>query len=397
MPVFKYVGMVGSKRTEGELEAPSIEDAKAILTGRNVKIEKIYKKPTEIKLSFGTGIKTKDIVVFTRQFATMLNAGIPIVECLTILSTQAENPALRKVLSDVKTNVEGGVPLADSLRKHGKIFDPLYCSLVEAGEAGGLLTGVLERLSGYMEKSQAIKGKVKGAMVYPVIILIVATVIVGGLLYFVIPKFADMFAGMGRKLPFLTQFVIDASNYLTHNILMILGVIIGFIVVFSLWKKTEKGAFLFDAFLLKVPLIGNIIKKSAVARFTRTFGTLTSAGVEILSGMAITAKTSGNKVIEKALLDARDDVAGGSGIAEPLKKAKIFPPMVISMIAAGEKSGAMEDMLNKIADFYELEVDSAVEALTSAMEPLIMVVLGGVIGTIVIALFLPILTMANGI
>ncbi len=397
MPVFKYVGTVGTKRTEGEIQAADLDDANRILSGRNVNVENVYKKQKEISLSFGTGIKTKDLVVFTRQFSTMLNAGIPLVDCLSILSQQLDNKALKNVVENVKNEVESGKPLNEALRKYPKVFTNLYCSLVEAGEAGGLLINVLERLSGYMEKNMALIGKVKSAMTYPVIILIVAVGLIGAMMYGVIPKFEEMFESMDSKLPALTQGVINASRFAQHNVVPIVIIAIGAIVGFVMWKKTKKGAYNWDKFLLKTPLFGVIIKKNAVARFSRTFSTLVASGVDILKALEITARTSGNLVIEKAIMDARSSISGGSEISIPLAKSKVFPPMVVSMISAGEKSGALEDMLTKIADFYELEVDQSVGALTSAMEPLIMVFLGGGIGTIVIALFLPILTMASNI
>ncbi|HPE19963.1 MAG TPA: type II secretion system F family protein [Candidatus Mcinerneyibacteriales bacterium] len=397
MPVFKYTGMVGSKRTEGEIQAANIEDATRILTGRNIAVENIFKKPTELSFSFGTGIKTKDIVVFTRQFSTMLNAGINLVDCLSILGEQIDNKAFKNVIQNVRNEVESGKPLNEALRKYPKVFNNLYCSLVEAGEAGGLLTNVLDRLSIYMEKNMELIGKVKSAMTYPVIILIVALALIIGMMYFVIPTFEEMFDSMGQTLPSLTQFVVNVSRFTQKYIVHIILVIISSVVIFVTWKRTKKGRYTLDKIILKTPIFGDITKKNAVARFSRTFGTLVASGVDILKSMEITARTAGNSVIEAELMKARTKVSGGSEIAVPLGEAKVFPPMVVSMISAGEKSGSLEDMLAKIADFYEMEVDQAVGTLTTALEPLIMVFLGGGIGTIVIALFMPMFTMVSAI
>ena len=397
MPVFKYTGMVGSKRTEGEIQAANIEDATRILTGRNIAVENIFKKPTELSFSFGTGIKTKDIVVFTRQFSTMLNAGINLVDCLSILGEQIDNKAFKNVIQNVRNEVESGKPLNEALRKYPKVFNNLYCSLVEAGEAGGLLTNVLDRLSIYMEKNMELIGKVKSAMTYPVIILIVALALIIGMMYFVIPTFEEMFDSMGQTLPSLTQFVVNVSRFTQKYIVHIILVIISSVVIFVTWKRTKKGRYTLDKIILKTPIFGDITKKNAVARFSRTFGTLVASGVDILKSMEITARTAGNSVIEAELMKARTKVSGGSEIAVPLGEAKVFPPMVVSMISAGEKSGSLEDMLAKIADFYEMEVDQAVGTLTTALEPLIMVFLGGGIGTIVISLFMPMFTMVSAI
>lgn len=397
MPVFKYTGMVGSKRTEGEIQAANIEDATRILTGRNIAVENIFKKPTELSFSFGTGIKTKDIVVFTRQFSTMLNAGINLVDCLSILGEQIDNKAFKNVIQNVRNEVESGKPLNEALRKYPKVFNNLYCSLVEAGEAGGLLTNVLDRLSIYMEKNMELVGKVKSAMTYPLIIMIVALALIIGMMYFVIPTFEEMFDSMGQTLPSLTQFVVNVSRFTQKYIVHIILVIISSAVIFVTWKRTKKGRYALDKIILKTPIFGDITKKNAVARFSRTFGTLVASGVDILRSMEITARTAGNSVIEAELMKARTKVSGGSEIAVPLGEAKVFPPMVVSMISAGEKSGSLEDMLAKIADFYEMEVDQAVGTLTTALEPLIMVFLGGGIGTIVISLFMPMFTMVSAI
>ncbi len=396
MPIFKYVGMVGTKKTEGEIEAQSEDAARQILAGRTIKVQSLSKKASELKFKFPGmgGVKTRDLVIFTRQFSTMLNAGIPLVECLNILSQQVENMELRTIISNIKTDVESGKPLNESLRKHPTVFSALYSSLVEAGEAGGLLTNVLDRLSGYMEKADAIVGKVKAAMAYPMAVMVIAIIIVGGLMTFVIPKFKEMFEGMGAKMPALTNMLLKTSDFVVGHIVVIIVAMIVIVVAFILWKKTPGGKRSLDVIGLKAPIFGAILRKSAVARFTRTLGTLISSGVDILQAMEITARTSGNIIIEEAIMKSRQSIAGGSEIAKPLAETGVFPPMVVHMISAGEKSGALEEMLTKIADFYEVEVDNAVDGLTALLEPLIMVFMGGLLGIIVIAMFLPILSMS---
>lgn len=397
MPVFKYSGRIGNQKTEGEIEAESEEIARDLLNSKNVEIETLFKKPTQLNLTIGTGVGTKDLVIFTRQFSTMLEAGIPLDECLDILSRQVDNQQLENIVKEVKVDVEGGKPLNESLAEHPKVFKTFYTSLVEAGEEGGLLTNVLNRLSTYMEKNEELKSKIKSASIYPVIILIVAFIVTFGLLYFVIPKFQEMFSSFGADLPGLTQLLIDLSQFLQHNFLYIIGGIIVLIFGFTLISKTERGRWIIDSLKLKVPIIGNLTRKGAVARFTRTFGTLIESGVDILKALEITAKVAGNVVIENAILEARQSISGGSEIAKPLGKSGVFPPMVIHMISAGEKSGALEEMLTKIADFYEKEVDNALEVFTSSLEPILIVFIGGIIGTIVIGMFLPILTMASAV
>ncbi|TYB32189.1 MAG: type II secretion system F family protein [Candidatus Mcinerneyibacterium aminivorans] len=397
MPIYKYSGRINNQKTEGEIEAENEEVARDLLNSKNIEIETLFKKPKELNFTLGSGVKTKDIVIFTRQFSTMLEAGIPLDECLDILSTQVENQHLANIVKEVKIDVEGGKPLNESLAQHPKVFKTLYTSLVEAGEEGGLLTNVLNRLSTYMEKNEETKSKIKSAMIYPVIILIIAFTVTFGLLYFVIPKFQEMFSSFDSELPGLTQILIDTSQFAQKNFLLIIGAVIGFIVVFIVLSKTEKGRWIIDSLQLKLPIIGNLARKGAVARFTRTFGTLIESGVEILRALEITAKVAGNVVIEKAILDARQSISGGSEISKPLAESGVFPPMVIHMIGAGEKSGALEEMLTKIADFYEKEVDNALEAFTSSLEPILIVFIGGILGTIVIGMFMPILTMASAV
>lgn len=397
MPKFKYSGSIGTKKTEGEIEAENIDIARDILSSKNIEVETIFKKPKELDLTIGSGVSNKDIVIFTRQFSTMLEAGIPLDECLDILSKQTDNKKLQNVIKEVKVDVEGGKQLNESLASHPKIFKTLYTSLVEAGEEGGLLTNVLNRLSGYMEAAEELKTKVKSAMIYPVIILIVALVTTIGLMYYVIPKFQEMFASFNSEMPGLTKGVIDLSEFFQNNVLLLLGIAIAFIVIFTIIKRTEKGSRFFDLLKLKMPILGNLNRKAGVARFTRTFGTLIESGVDILKAMEITAKVADNKILEEAILGAKASISGGSEIAKPLAESNVFPPMVVHMISAGEKSGALEEMLKKIADFYEKEVDAALEAFTSSLEPIMIIFIGGILGTLVIAMFLPILSMASAV
>ncbi len=346
----------------------------------------------------GGGVSDKDIVIFTRQFGTMINAGLPLIQCLDILSTQAENKTLRKTLAEVKVSVEGGATFADSLKKHPKVFDELYVNMIHAGEVGGLLDTILSRLSKHIEKAMKLKATIKSAMVYPVVILGVSVVVIVVLMVWVIPTFESMFHEMsGGKvgLPMPTQIVINISDFMQAYVLHIAigSGVLSFVL--KRYYNTPKGRLLMDKIFLKVPVMGDLIRKSAVAKFTRTLGTLITSGVPLLDGLAITAKTAGNKVIEQVVLEARISISGGKTIAEPLSKGEVFPRMVTHMIAVGETTGALDTMLGKIADFYEEEVDTAVGTLTSLLEPMMMVFLGVVIGFIVIAMYLPIFTMAG--
>ncbi|MEP6890880.1 MAG: type II secretion system F family protein, partial [Nitrospirota bacterium] len=352
-------------------------------------------------LSFlGAGLTEKDLVVFTRQFGTMINAGLPLVQCLEILSTQSENKVLRETIGEVKTQVEAGSTFSDALRRHPKVFDDLYVNLVHAGEVGGLLDTILTRLAIYIEKAMKLKGQIKSAMIYPSAIMGVAVIVIAVLMIFVIPIFAKMFLELsGGKvgLPGPTQIVIDASNFMIGYWYVILGGIVGAIVGVKKYYATVKGRMVIDKLLLKLPVVGDLIRKASVAKFTRTLGTLLSSGVPLLDGMTICAKTSGNKVIEETLINARQSISGGKTIADPLAASGVFPKMVTHMIAVGESTGALDAMLGKIADFYEDEVDQAVASLTALLEPAMMVFLGIVIGFIVIAMYLPIFKMASAI
>jgi type IV pilus assembly protein PilC len=354
-------------------------------------------KTTAPKLRLGGGIRTRDIVILTRQFATMINAGLPLVQALDILAQQTENKALADVTRSVVYDVESGHTLADALRQHPKAFSDLYVNMVAAGEAGGILDTILLRLAQFLEKNDAIIRKVKGAMIYPAVIVAVAVTAIAVLLIFVIPTFQTMFASVNLELPLPTRIVIGASNLLQHYWWAIIGVIA--LVSFAVYRyyKTQSGRLRIDALLLKLPVLGDVIRKSAVSRFTRTLGTLISSGVSILEGLEITARTAGNMVVHNAVMESRASIAGGETIAAPLQKSRVFPPMVISMIAVGEQTGGLDEMLSKIADFYDEEVDAAVSALLSLMEPIMIVVLGVVVGGMVVAMYLPIFDMVNAV
>ncbi len=387
---------------KGEIQASSLAQATAALRRQHIIATNITQKKSglaalnEITIpGLGRKITTKDIVVFTRQFATMIDAGLPLVQCLDILASQQENPEFKKVLIDVKSSVEGGSTFADALKKHPKVFDELFVNLVAAGEVGGMLDTILNRLSIFMEKAEKLKGKIKGALTYPIVVIIIACLVVTGLLIWVVPVFEDMFAGFGQALPAPTQVVVNISDFLQSYWYVILGTIAGIIIGLKQVYKTKKGRYIMDSIFLKIPVFGDLIRKTAVARFTRTLGTMLASGVPILEGLEIVAKTAGNVVIEGAVMEARASLSQGKTLAEPLTQTKVFPGMVTQMIAVGESTGALDAMLSKIADFYEDEVDAAVEALTSLIEPLLMAFLGIVVGGLVIALYLPIFQLAG--
>ncbi|MET0514383.1 MAG: type II secretion system F family protein [Nitrospiraceae bacterium] len=404
MSTFAYVGRTrqGSVK-KGELTAKTRDEAVDQLRKQNVVVTSLEEKSGKggkFKLSIGSGLTDKDLVVFTRQFGTMINAGLPLIQCLDILATQSENKVLRETVGDVKISVEGGSTFSDALRKHPKVFDDLYVNMIHAGEVGGLLDTILTRLAKHIEKAMKLKGQIKSAMVYPIAIMGVAVIVITVLMVWVIPIFAKMFAEMsGGKvgLPGPTQIVIDVSNFFQSYIIHIVVAIVAGIYGIKRYRKTAKGRVVIDRVLLKIPVLGDIIRKAAVAKFTRTLGTLITSGVPLLEGLGICARTSGNKVIEEALLGARISISSGKTISEPLAKSQVFPKMVTHMIAVGESTGALDAMLGKIADFYEDEVDQAVAAMTSLLEPMMMVFLGTIIGFIVIAMYLPIFSMAGAI
>ncbi len=402
MATFAYVGRTKQGIVKkGEVSAKSREEAVEALKKQSVMVTTLEEKPGGgFSFSLGSGIGDKDIVVFTRQFGTMINAGLPLVQCLDILANQSENKVLAKAVGEAKLAVEGGSTLADALRKQPKVFDELYCNMIHAGEMGGLLDTILNRLSKHIEKAMKLKGQIKSAMVYPAAIIGVAVIVISVLMIWVIPIFAKMFtelSGGKMGLPGPTQIVINCSNFMQSYFLFIIAACVAAGWGIKKYYKTPKGKLFIDTVLLKTPVFGDLIRKASTAKFTRTLGTLISSGVPLLEAMTICAKTSGNKVIENALIDARGSISSGKTIAEPLMKSNVFPKMVTQMISVGESTGALDAMLGKIADFYEEEVDQAVTALTALLEPMMMVFLGTIIGFIVIAMYLPIFTMASAI
>ena len=397
MPAFQYT----ARDAKGELKTGSIEAANKddVMTQLRQKRMNVVKVEEQAKAKQKTGgsIGMRDIVIFTRQFSTMINSGLPLVQALDILSKQTENKTLAAVTRQVVFDVESGHTVADALAKHPKAFSDLYVNMVAAGEAGGILDTILMRLATFMEKNDALVRKVKGAMIYPGVIMSVAVIAVTVLLIFVIPVFQGMFASVGLALPLPTRIVIGMSNLLKGYWWLIGGGGFGAYTAIIRYYKTPAGKLNIDKLLLKMPVLGDVIRKSAVSRFTRTLGTLISSGVSILDGLEITAKTSGNRVIEDAIMQSRASIAGGDTISAPLAKSSVFPPMVISMIAVGEQTGGLDEMLSKIADFYDEEVDAAVGALLSAMEPIMIVFLGVVVGGMVVACYLPIFDMINAV
>ncbi len=381
------------KMAEGSVEAADEKAAIARLRAQKLSV-------VEIKAGAGPRkkkgkITSHDIVIFSRQLSTLVNAGVPIVQGLSILGEQAESPAFGAVIGAIRTDIEAGLSIADAMKKHPLVFSELYVAMVRAGEVGGILDTILERLSGFLESSEALKGKVKSALMYPTVVFSVAGLITIFLIMFVIPIFKDIFGSFGAELPILTRMIIMLSDFLRHYMLYALPFFVlgGWLI--KKWLKTEKGQRKIDEVSLKLPIVGILLKKVAIARFSRTLGTLIKSGVPILQGLETVAKTAGNKIIEEAINSSRDSIKEGGRISDPLRKANIFPPMVIQMISVGEETGGLDNMLNKIADFYDTEVDTAVKGLTSMIEPLIMVVLGVVIGTIVIAMFMPMFSMGE--
>jgi len=400
MDVYSWEGRSRKGTIEhGEISAASEAAVRSALRRQQIQAIKIEVKPKDILqgLRFRTRkkVKEKDIVVFTRQFATMIDAGLPLVQCLEILASQQDNVTLKEVLLKVKGDVEAGSTFADALRKHPNTFNELYCNLVTAGEAGGILDTILNRLAAYIEKAMNLKKKVKGAMVYPVAVLVIALVVVVGMLVFIIPVFQKMFADMGGTLPAFTQLVINLSDFMRRYFPLVGALLVVLFFAFKRFYKTEKGQETIDDYLLRLPIFGSLIRKVAIAKFTRTLGTMLSSGVPILEGLDIVARTAGNKVIEKAILKTKMSIGEGKTIAEPLGASGVFPPMVVQMISVGESTGALDSMLGKIADFFDDEVDASIAALTSLLEPLLMVFLGGAIGAIVVAMYLPIFQMAS--
>jgi type IV pilus assembly protein PilC len=395
--IWEATTRAGEKR-KGVMEAETPEIVETRLRGDGMTIGRVKKEPIQIVIQFGSGVSPKDLQIFTRQLATMIDAGLPLVQCLDILANQTPNKLFAKVLMGVKTSVESGATFSDALRKHPKVFDELYVNLCAAGEIGGILDTILNRLAQYIEKAVKLKGQIKSAMFYPIGILVVAIGVIAVMLIKVIPTFEDMYKNMGNaQLPAPTRFVIGISHGFMDRWYIFIGVLVALVVGTSSAKRTEQGTRFIDNLLLTVPVIGPTLRKIVVARFTRTLGTLLSSGVPILDALDICAKTSGNKVVEGGIARARMKIAEGHDMAGPLADSKVFPTMVVQMIGVGEQTGAMDQMLQKIADFYEEEVDSAVKAMTSLIEPIMMAFLGVVCGGLIIAMYLPIFKLAGNI
>lgn len=390
MPVFEYTGRTPTGQTvSGTLEAKNKQELMQLLRRQRVIVTNVKRKSKSLNLTIGTGVKAVEISRFTRQFAVMIEAGLPLVQCLDILAAQTTNKVLAKVIANVRDTVSSGSTLADALAKEKKVFDQLYVSMIEAGEVGGALDVILKRLADYREKADAIKRKIKGALTYPAIMLVMLVLISFIMLTFIIPIFAGMFEGLGAELPKPTQIVINLSNWLKGNLHLIIGGAILIVIIYKLMRKNSKTRYYIDYLFLKLPLFGMLIRKTAVARFSRTLGTLIQSGVNIIDALQVTAKTAGNDVIARAIKNAIIAISQGETIAKPLEESRVFPPMVVQMINVGEKTGNLDTMLAKIADFYEEEVDSAVETLTAMIEPLMTVVMGIVVGGLLVAMYLP--------
>lgn len=401
MPIYLWEGKNRNNVVQkGEMEAASDDVVRSNLNRLRITPTKIKKKPKDLfeNVSFlQPSVTQKDVILFCRQFSTMIDAGLPIIQCMDILHAQQENATFKKMLKAIKEQVESGSTLADSLKKYPKQFDDLFVNMVAAGEAGGILDTILRRLSAYMEKAAKLKGQVKGAMTYPIVTLIIAVLVVAIILVFVIPVFEEMFADMGGTLPGPTLIVIGMSEFVKSKIHWIIIGLVLFIFAFRKYYRTERGRKMVDATLLKLPVFGLLLRKVAVAKFTRTMGTMLSSGVAILEALDIVAKTAGNKTIEQAIYTVRSGIAEGRTMADPLAETGVFPAMVCQMISVGESTGALDAMLQKIADFYEEEVDQAVENMTALIEPFMLVFLGVVIGGLVISMYLPVFKMAGNL
>ncbi|MFO7817972.1 MAG: type II secretion system F family protein [Thermodesulfobacteriota bacterium] len=398
MPIFVYKAKNKVGRTvKGDLDAPTLDTAESILAKKGLQDVKVKPKPKD--LLEGTflekGVSSRDMVVFSRQFATMINSGVPILQALQIMCEQTENDKLRYALFDIRNDIESGSSLYDAMKKYPDVFDTLYTNMVDAGETGGVLDTVLLRLSEYIEKAANLKSKVKGAMIYPSVVLVVALLVVAVILLFVIPSFEKVFAGFGGALPAPTQFVVNLSDMVQSHFLLLAGGLAALIIGFRLFYKWERGRILVDHWILFLPVIGGLLRIAAVAKFSRTLSTMIASGVPILDSLDIVSRTSGNKTIELGVLKAKTSIAEGQTIAEPLDETGVFPPMVIHMISIGETTGALDSMLQKIADFYDDEVDVAVDALTSLIEPIMIVFLGVVVGGMVVSMYLPIFNIAG--
>jgi type IV pilus assembly protein PilC len=400
MPIFIYKAKNRSgRKVKGDLDAPSLEMAEMALKRRGFTDIKVKPKPKDLlEGTFLEGkVTSRDMVVFSRQFATMINSGVPILQALQIMCEQTENDKLRRKLYEIRNDIETGSSLYDALKKHRDVFDDLYINMVNAGEAGGVLDVVLLRLAEYIEKAARLKSRVKGAMIYPAVVMCVAVAVIAIILIFVIPTFEKMFADFGGALPVPTQIVINMSRFVKGNFLYLSGGIIAFIVGLRFFYRWERGKILIDNWILFIPVFGSLLRKVAVAKFSRTLSTMISSGVPILNALDIVSRTSGNKTVERGIQQARKSIAEGQTLAEPLDETGVFPPMVIHMISIGETTGALDTMLEKIADFYDDEVDVAVETLTSLIEPFMIVFLGVVVGGLVISMYLPIFKIAEAV
>ena len=396
MPVFTYRGVNRAGATvTGERAAASKSELASMLRRESINVSKLSEKGKEFSIpTFGAGVDAKELAVFTRQFSVMIDAGLPLVQCLEILAGQQENKTFQKILTGVRGSVEGGATLSTSMKQYEKVFDPLYYNMVEAGETGGILDTILQRLSTYIEKNVKLKRAVKSAMIYPVSVITIAALVITLLLWKVVPIFVTLFNGLEVDLPLPTRIVIALSNFVGSIYgLMIFFFLIGAGFAAKFWYGTPEGRFTIDGLLLKLPVVGLVLRKIAVARFTRTLGTLISSGVPILEGLDITARTSGNAVVEKAISQTRKAVEAGRSLVEPLKETDVFPGMVTQMIGVGEQTGAMDAMLQKIADFYEDEVDAAVKDMLTAIEPIMIVFLGVVVGGVVISMYMPLFSL----
>ena len=396
MPVFAYSARAASgDLLSGEIDLPTRDEVVGYLVRQRLRPVSVNAKAREINISFGTGIKTREVVIFTRQFATMINSGLPLVQSLTILAEQTENKTFAKVITEVLNDIQAGQTLADAMKKHPKVFTELYTNMVAAGEAGGILDIILMRLAVFLEKNDALVRKIKGAMTYPAVMLFVVIIATTILLWKVVPVFATIFTSSGLDLPGPTRVVLALSEFLQAYIFFIVMAVVAGVFALRRYYQTQSGQLVIDRMLLRMPVLGPLLRKSAVSRFTRTLGTLISSGVSILEGLTITARTSGNRVIHDAVMESRASIAGGATIAEPLKASGVFPPMVVQMINVGEQTGGLDEMLSKIADFYDDEVDAAVSALTAILEPIMIVVMGVVIGGMVVAMYMPMFDMIN--
>ena len=400
MPIYQWKGRTVSGDVQtGEMTVGSQDEVLAQLRKKRIIVTYVREKskPVSLKLKIrgASGVKIKELAVFTRQFATMINAGLPLVQCLDILSQQTENATFKGIIANVMNEVESGSTLAEALRKHPKVFDKLFTNMVQAGEAGGVLDDILLRLASYIEKAEALRRKVKSAMTYPVVVACVAIGATTFMLLFIIPTFAKIFTEFGGDLPLPTKIVMGLSSFLRGAWYILLGMLIAAVVLYRRYVATESGRRTVDKAMLSVPIFGDVLRKGSIARFTRTLGTLISSGVPILDGLEITAQTSGNKIIEEAIMATRGSIREGETIAQPLRQSKVFPPMVVQMIGIGEETGALDEMLNKIAAFYDDEVNTAVDTLTSVIEPIMIVVMGLLVGGMVVAMYMPMFKLVS--